>query len=157
MLICASDNASNIFAATPELFTIPAPTIDTFDMSLADLISRALIIPLFSSRSFNVASRSPSATVKLMSFVFPSPIDCNIRSTDIPAFAIISNTWNAFPGASSTPHSAILAQSLSLVTPLTSIFSTCDSSFTYVPSLLFKLERTDIFTLYFFAISTLLL
>ena len=136
---------------------MPAPTIETLETSLLDLTSRAFIKLLFSSRRSSVFCKSSSVTVKLISFVLPSPIDWIIRSTLMPALAIMSNIWNALPGASSTPQSAILAQSLSLVTPLTIIFSTFETSLTYVPSWSLRLERTDSFILYFLAISTHLL
>ena len=49
---------------------------------------------------------------------------------------------------------AILTASVSSATPLISILSTLTTSFTTVPSLLFRLERTTRGTPYFFAIST---
>ena len=74
-------NASNISTATPGLFAIPTPTIDTLDKFSLWIISSNPIFSLFSSRIFNVFSSSVIFTVNAISLVICSPNDWTIIST----------------------------------------------------------------------------
>ena len=80
------------------------------------------------------SSASSSATVKEISFVPLRPTDCKIISTLMLYFASALKRWNAIPGSSFNPITAILVAFLSAATPLTSIFSMFTSSLTIVPS-----------------------
>ena len=75
MLIPALDRASNILQATPELFTMPAPTMETLATWVFTSMDWKPMYSRFSSRMALASSASLRATVKLMSLLLSRPMD----------------------------------------------------------------------------------
>ena len=155
MLMLFSPSASNMVAATPGLESMPEPTIETLERLSLAVTFFAPTVWQNSSAICIASSLWAVATVKLMSLVPSRPIDCRMMSTLILLAASEENSLKATPGRSGTSMTEIRTTSLSIATPLISIFSTLQTSLTSVPGTsLWMLERTSNFTEYFLAIST---
>ena len=73
ILILFSYKTSNIVAATPGLFAIPIPTIDTLDIPVEDFISSISNSLACSCNISSASSKSCSFTVNDISFEICSP------------------------------------------------------------------------------------
>ena len=154
MLTLISYSASNILAAVPGCVSMPAPTTETFAAVLSTMICLPSSSEIELRSSSTAVSPLAASVVKVMSFVPSRPMDCRITSTLMFFAASTLKILKAMPGVSGTPTIEMRVMLVSLVTPLSSIFSILVTSLTIVPSALFMLESTSSSTLYFFAIST---